>query len=152
MPKKEFKPVQHEKMDDSQKETLKFIDHQWTTHPFIENFHGKWEEYIAWWEGDQYTYWNSFASKLVDVRQLITELDPGRESKNVYNRITPLVRQIWGDIKYPYEFRVIPNTAEPEDVKAALELGTKGVLIASAVMKAEDTGAVIREIAEKLSI
>ena len=112
---KEFKPVQHEKMNDSQKETLKFIDHQWTTHPFIENFHGKWEEYIAWWEGDQYAFWNTSSSKLVDLAPLVTD----REAKNVYNRITPLVRQIWGDIKYPYEFRVIPNTAEPEDVKAS---------------------------------
>lgn len=119
MPPKEFKPVQREKMSDSEKSTHDFINLQWTTHPFIENYHGKWEEYIAWWEGDQYAYWNSFASKLVDVQDLITQLDPGRESKNVYNRITPLVRQIWGDIKYPYEFKVIPNTAEPEDVKAA---------------------------------
>ena len=113
--KKKFKPVQREKMSEEEKAIHVFVEDNWITHPLVQNFHGKWEEYIAWWEGDQYTYWNSFASKLVDITALITD----RESKNVYNRITPLVRQIWGDIKYPYEFRVIPNTTESEDIKAA---------------------------------
>ena len=113
--KKKFKPIQREKMAPEEKVIHTFVEDNWITHPLVQNFHGKWEEYIAWWEGDQYTYWNSFASKLVDIAALITD----RESKNVYNRITPLVRQIWGDIKYPYEFRVIPNTTESEDVKAA---------------------------------
>lgn len=117
--KKEFKPVQRLDMDDARKDALEFVENQWINHPFVKNFHGKWEEYIAWWEGDQYTYWNTTSSKLVDVSNLIDIVQPDRESKNVNNRITPLVRQVWGEIKYPFEFRVIPNTTEPEDVKAA---------------------------------
>ena len=128
--KKEFKPVERSLMSDEQKGTHEFIEDNWDNHPFVENFHGKWEEYIAWWEGDQYTYWNSFASKLVDISPLITD----RESKNVYNRITPLVRQIWGDIKYPYEFRVIPNTTEAEDVKGA-RVGTFFIEFTNALRK-----------------
>ena len=42
-----------------------------------------------------------------------------RETKNVYNRIMPMIRQMWGALRYPHEFYVIPNTTESEDVRSA---------------------------------
>lgn len=112
--KKKFKPVGFSDQTEDQKSLVDFINNQWKSHPFVKNYHGKWEEYIAWWEGDQYKIYNEASRKLEDVTPFID-----REYKNVYNRIMPLIRQIWGEIRYPHEFYCIPNTTEREDIKAS---------------------------------
>ena len=100
--------------NDDQKKLAQFIEGVWNNHPLVSELHGKWQEWVEWFEGNQYTYWNDISKKLEDVSHLVT-----REIKNVYNRITPLVRQNWGDLTYRHEFYVGPNTMDPEDIKAA---------------------------------
>lgn len=114
MAKKEFKPAQYKKLSDDQKAILDKTNDQWESHPFVKNYHGRWEEYIAWFEGDQYKIYNELSENLEDLKPMIE-----RETKNVYNRIMPLIRQMWGELRYPHEFYVIPNTTEGEDIRAA---------------------------------
>lgn len=111
---KKFKPIGHIGQTEEQKTTVDFITNNWKSHPFVKNWHGKWEEYIAWWEGDQYKLYNEASRALEDVSAMVD-----RKYKNVYNRIMPLIRQTWGEIRYPHEFYVIPNTTEKEDIKGA---------------------------------
>ena len=116
---KEFVPTLLKDLDKDRKRKLTVINTTWVDHPFVEHFFGLWEEYIAWFEGDQYKYYNQSLAALTDVTDLVD-----REIKNVYNRIMPSVRQQWGELRYPHEFHVIPNTSEDEDVKAAM-VGSK---------------------------
>lgn len=116
MPKKKgFKPTLYKDLDKERKTKFESINHKWLSHPFVEKFFGLWKEYIAWFEGDQYKYYNNALDRLTDVEALVD-----RENKNVYNRIMPMIRQQWGELRYPHEFHVAPNTSEQEDVKAAL--------------------------------
>jgi len=119
MAKKEFTPTLLKDLDKDRKRKLTGINSTWIDHPFVEHFFGLWEEYIAWFEGDQYKYYNQSLAALTDVTELVD-----REIKNVYNRIMPTVRQQWGELRYPHEFHVIPNTSEYEDIKAAM-VGSK---------------------------
>lgn len=114
MAKKTKLPAQRKDLDDELKQKLDQINGRWDNHPFVKNYHGRWEEYIAWFEGDQYKLFNEVSQKLENLAPMIE-----RETKNVYNRIMPLIRQMWGELRYPHEFYVIPNTTEPEDVRAA---------------------------------
>lgn len=115
MPKKKIKlPAQRKDLPDELKEKLDEINDRWDNHPFVKNYHGRWEEYIAWFEGDQYKVYNELSEKLEDLKPMVE-----RETKNVYNRIMPLIRQMWGELRYPHEFYLIPNTSEAEDVRAA---------------------------------
>lgn len=110
-----FKPLSPRDMDSGQKALVEETEHYWLKHPVVENYHGPWTEYIAFLEGNQYTYYSKTLHELVDVTPLVE-----REVKNVYNRILPLVRQQWGEMRYPHSFYVVPNTTEPEDKKAAI--------------------------------
>jgi hypothetical protein len=114
MAENKFNFVLKRDQNSDQKKKLDSIYEQWFHHVVIENFFGLWKEWIAWWEGDQYTFWNKKASKLENVEALIE-----RETKNVYNRIMPMIRQQHGDVRYDHEFIVIANTSEDEDKKAA---------------------------------
>lgn len=121
MAKKEkgFEPIPPDNQKEEQKNLVVKTMENWTSDPVVNDFHGKWTEWIAWWEGDQYTYYNETINALEDVTALVD-----RETKNVYNRITPMIRQIWGEIRYKHQFFVEPNTTEAEDIKAA-KLGSR---------------------------
>lgn len=107
-------PAQYRDLTGDQKEAVDKVNDQWESHPFVKNYHGRWEEYIAWFEGDQYKIYNELSESLEDLKPMLE-----RETKNVYNRIMPMVRQMWGELRYPHEFYVIPNTTEAEDIRAA---------------------------------
>ena len=109
-----FKPLSPKELDGEQKKKVAEILTQWEKNPVVENKHGYWKEYIAWWEGNQYVFYNSTSGELEDVSSIVP-----RETKNTYNRITSMVRQMWGEIRYPHSFYVEPNTTESEDITAA---------------------------------
>jgi len=117
MPEK-FKPLGPRDLSGDQKEVVDDTDWYWLNHPVVENYHGLWTEYIAYLEGDQYCYYSETLRSLQDATPLVE-----REVKNVYNRILPLIRQQWAEIRYPHSFYVVANTIEPEDKKAA-EMGS----------------------------
>lgn len=112
--KKKFQPISPESQTDEQKKKVTQILDDWKNHPFVKNYHGKWREYIRWFEGDQYVECNEETGELIDVTPFVE-----RETKHVYNRILPQVRQLWGELHYPHEFYSFPATNEPEDVKSA---------------------------------
>lgn len=109
-----FKPLGPRDLSGDQKEVVEETDWYWLKHPVVENYHGPWTEYIAYLEGDQYCYYSETLQSLQNVEPLVE-----REIKNVYNRILPLIRQQWAEIRYPHSFYVVPNTTESEDKKAA---------------------------------
>lgn len=101
-------------LNEDQKRAVQFVETTWADHPLVNELHGHWQEWVEWFEGNQYTYYNEHLKRVEDVSRLVP-----REVKNVYNRITPLVRQTWGEMTYRHEFYVAPNTMDPEDIKAA---------------------------------
>ena len=111
---KEFKPIAPKDLSGELKTKVNEIQDHWQNDPVVKNFHGPWKEYIAWLEGDQYTYYSIAKKELIDISDQVP-----REKKNVYNRILPMIRQQIGDTRYPHTFYVDPNTDEPDDVKAA---------------------------------
>ncbi len=111
---KKFEPLDRRAQSKDQRDKVDEIQGDWSGHYLVENFHGPWHEYVSFWEGDQYLFWNNDTDQMEDATPFIE-----REVKNVYNRITPQVRQQWGALRFSHEFYVIPNTSESEDVKAA---------------------------------
>lgn len=109
-----FKPVPKSAQDRKQRSDVDFIQDNWRSHPWVLLYHGYWREYIAWLYGDQYKVYNKRSQLLHDIAPFIQ-----RETKSVYNRILPMVRQAWGEINFEHNFKVEPNTTEPEDIKAA---------------------------------
>ena len=109
-----FKPIGPKDLKGDEREVVEETDWYWLKHPLVENYHGKWTEYIAYLEGDQYCYYSKTLDALQNIEPLVE-----REVKNVYNRILPIIRQQWGEIRYPHSFYVEPNTAETEDKRAA---------------------------------
>lgn len=113
---KEVKFIPLAPADQSEEQRVKVVEivNEWTNGAVVKNWHGYWREYIYWFWGDQYMWYNKETGELVDL-SIILE----REHKNVYNRILPMIRQMYGEIRYPHSFYVEPNTTEPEDIKAA---------------------------------
>jgi len=109
-----FKPISPTELEGEQKQKVAEILKQVEKNPVVDNKHGLWKEYIAWWEGNQYVFYNSSSGELEDVSSIVP-----REVKNTYNRITSMVRQMWGEIRYPHSFYVEPNTTESEDINAS---------------------------------
>ncbi|MBA7693795.1 hypothetical protein ES703_102384 [subsurface metagenome] len=109
-----FIPLAPMDQTDEQKAKVTEIINEWTDGAVVKNWHGYWREYIYWFWGDQYMWYNKETGELVDLSTIIE-----REHKNVYNRILPMIRQMYGEIRYPHSFYVEPNTTEPEDIKAA---------------------------------
>jgi len=109
-----FKPLSPRDLKGDRKEVVEETDWYWLKHPVVEQYHGAWAEQIAYLEGDQYTYYSPVLHGLINVEPLVE-----REIKNVYNRILPIIRQQWGEMRYPHSFYVVPATNEPEDKKAA---------------------------------
>jgi len=110
----EIKVLSPRDQDPGQKAIVEETYYQWKEHPVVKNWHGYWQEWLAWFWGDQYTFYNEVTCELEDLTPLIE-----REVKNVYNRILPMIRQQWGELRYPHKFYVEPNTQEPEDIKAS---------------------------------
>lgn len=112
----DFKPIKigDTKMSTAQAARVNAINTAWTDDPVVKNFHEYWKEWIKWFEGDQYTLVNKETGKLEDITPQVE-----RETKNVYNRILPIVRQQWGELRYDHQFYLEPNTIEREDIKAA---------------------------------
>ena len=109
-----FKPIAPKNLSGELKAKVDEIQDHWQNDPVVKNLHGHWKEYIAWLEGDQYTYYSTQKKELIDISDQVP-----REKKNVYNRILPIIRQQIGDTRYPHTFYVEPNTDEPDDIKAA---------------------------------
>lgn len=114
MATEKFKPIPHSDQDKRQRADVDMVDEYWAKHPWVLLYHGYWREWIAWLYGDQYKIYNKRSQMLHDVSPFVQ-----RETKNVYNRILPTVRQAWGEINFDHSFKVDPNTTEPEDIKAA---------------------------------
>ena len=114
MAEEKFKARILRDLDGEEKESYEKIEDYWNNHPIIKNYHGKWREYIAFFEGDQYLFYNEVSDELEDITPYLD-----REVYTVCNRILPMVRQIWGEVRYRHQFKVDPNTVESEDVKAA---------------------------------
>ena len=115
----DFKPVKPKDLDSELKQKVEATDYEWNEGKAVKTFFGQWREEIAWFYGDQYSLYNSASATLENVAPWVD-----REIKNVYNRILPYVRQLWGELKYPHSFYVEPNSADSEDIKAA-KLGSQ---------------------------
>lgn len=98
----------------SQKKMVAKTLNEWKHGTVVENDFGYWKEYLEWFYGNQYVYYNKDSGVVEDVSPLVD-----REVKNVYNRILPMVRSMWGDLRYPHSFYVEPNTTERDDIKAS---------------------------------
>lgn len=109
-----FTPIPKASQNKGQRADVDFAQDNWRAHPWVQLYHGYWREYIAWLYGDQYKVYNKRSQSLQNVAPFIQ-----RETKNVYNRLLPMVRQAWGEINFEHNFKVEPNTTEPEDIKAA---------------------------------
>ncbi|GAG53605.1 unnamed protein product [marine sediment metagenome] len=109
-----FKPISPKDLKGDQKEKVQFITNDWHENPVVKNYHGPWKEQIYWLEGFQYYFHNIVSGRIENLASKVP-----REIKNVYNRILPMVRQLWGEIRYPHNFYVEPNTTQSDDIKAA---------------------------------
>lgn len=116
MPDK-FNPVARKNFDSELKGVYEQTETHWMKDPVIKNYHGKWREYIRWFEGDQYVFWNEYAERLQDVTPIL-KLE-GRDIFVVMNKILPMIRQLWGEIRYDHIFYGEGSTTEDEDTKAA---------------------------------
>jgi len=108
------KPIDRRSQDKAQRADVDMALDYWKNHPWILLYHGLWREYICWLYGDQYKIYNKRSQLLHDVAPFVQ-----RETKNVYNRILPTIRQAHAEINFEHNFKVEPNTTEPEDIKAA---------------------------------
>jgi len=113
---KTFEPLDQNAQSEEQRKKVLWINENWTDHPLVNVWFGRFKEWIEWVYGNQYSLYSDKQKKLIDVTSAVLET---RDVANVYNRILPMVRQIWGQIRYPHEFYVIPNTTEAEDIKGA---------------------------------
>lgn len=116
-----FKPISPKDLKADQREKVQFVTTDWEENPVVKNHHGPWKEEIYWLEGLQYYFYNVASGRIEDLAPKVP-----REIKNVYNRILPMVRQLWGELRYPHNFYVEPNTTESDDIKAA-NLGTSAL-------------------------
>ena len=113
----DFKPLKigDEKMKTEQQDRVNTVNAAWIDDPVVKNLHPYWNEWIRWFEGDQYTTVNEVTGELHHA----TKLDVGRDTMNVYNHIVPIIRQQWGELRYDHQFYLEPNTIEREDILAA---------------------------------
>jgi hypothetical protein len=112
--KKEFKPIALRDLNADQKKTIDRMKEEWFHSVVVDTFFGYWKEYIAWYEGNQYSVYNENKGEIVDIKPLVE-----RETKNVYNRILPMIRQMQGELHYQHEFYTVGATLEREDIRAA---------------------------------
>lgn len=122
MKEKKFKPRPLKDLKGEERETMQFMMENWHENTIIKMYHGKYLEFIEWFYGNQYSFYNSYSGEVEDLAYLVE-----REVKNVYNKILPVTRQLWAQFCYPHKFLVEPNTYNSEDVKAA-DLGTHAIL------------------------
>lgn len=114
MPEEKFKPIAPKDLKGDQKAIVQETDYQWREGPVVLDFHPTWKEQIAWYEGQQYSFWNRISNQLEDLSPFVK-----RQKKSVYNRIMPMVRQLNGEIQYPAEYFVEPNSLEADDIRAS---------------------------------
>lgn len=122
MAEKKFKPRPFKDLKGEEREVMQFMMDNWHENTIIKMYHGKYLEFIEWFYGNQYSFFNSYSGEIEDLAYLVE-----REVKNVYNKILPVTRQLWSQFCYPHKFLVEPNTYKSEDVKAA-DLGTHAIL------------------------
>lgn len=109
-----FKPIAYRDLEKDDKALFNTIVGHWTDHPILSDYHGYWREYLAWFEGNQYTAYNESTKTLEDLTAWVE-----RETKSVINRTLPMIRQMWGEMRYDHRFFTEQNTDESEDIKAA---------------------------------
>ena len=109
-----FTPIKGTKAEGPMKEAFDRTQEEWENHAFL-SLYNKYQEYIRWFEGDQYGYVTGKKhSEWFDVSAFVD-----REVKNVYNRILPMIRQQHGDLIFDHEFYTIGATEESDDRRAA---------------------------------
>ncbi|HUX36792.1 MAG TPA: hypothetical protein VMV44_02700 [Rectinemataceae bacterium] len=109
-----FTPIKGNKAEGPMKEAFDRTQEEWENHTFL-SLYNKFQEYIRWFEGDQYGYVTGKKhSEWFDVSAFVD-----REVKNVYNRILPMIRQQHGDLIFDHEFYTIGATEESDDRRAA---------------------------------
>jgi len=113
--------IKPQQQSPDQREAVEESEYYWEKHPVVTNYFPYWKEYIAWFYGNQYTWANMDSGILEDISKKVD-----REYKNVYNRILPMIRQLWGEILYLHTFYVEPNTSQSKDVKAG-KLGSRAI-------------------------
>lgn len=109
----EFKPVAPTEQTDEQRKKVAWIYNHWKNDPIVKK-HPEWEEEISFAYGDQYVIYVEETGKLENIEPLVE-----RETKNTYNRTTPLCRQAHGELIYNHQYYIQPNTMEQNDVRAA---------------------------------
>jgi len=109
-----FKPVPVKDLKGEVKQKIEFVETDWLENPVVKNKFGYWLEWINWFYGNQYHVFNYGSGRIEDISPFVE-----REIKNVYNRQLPMIRQLWGQVLYAHSFYVMPNTTEPEDIRAA---------------------------------
>jgi len=82
-------------------------------HPVVRQHHGKWQELIAWEEGDQYTLWNSDAKRVAPV-------DLTRKKRVVINFMKPLIEAIDGKVNFFNSVIGVPNSSEQKDINGSI--------------------------------
>ena len=66
-----FKPIGPKDLKGDEREVVEETDWYWLKHPLVENYHGKWTEYIAYLEGDQYCYYSKTLDALQNIEPLV---------------------------------------------------------------------------------
>jgi hypothetical protein len=82
-------------------------------HPVVRQHHGKWQELIAWEEGDQFTLWNS------DMRR-VSPVDLTRKKRVVINFMKPLLEAIDGKVNFFNSVVGVPNSSEQKDINGSM--------------------------------
>ena len=87
-------------------------------HPVVKAHHGKWEELIAWENGNQFSLWNTSKKEVLPVK-LVT-----RKKQVIINLMKPLNETIEGKLNFYHHVVGIPNSGESIDIYGA-EVATK---------------------------
>jgi len=126
MAEKEKKEKKEKKVDwflidgipKSEAEFAEWTKKQVTDHPVVTAWHGKWRELLKWEEGEQYTAWDSKASRISNANLRV------RKKKVVINLMKPLVETIEGKLNFFHKIAGVPNSGEQVDIKGA-QVATK---------------------------
>jgi hypothetical protein len=98
-----------------------FLKKQFTGHPVVKFFHGKWKELIEWCDnGNQYSEWQQDKGKVVDIRPLLKK----RKLHLVVNLMKPLSETIDAKLNLSHSVIGVGNSSEVGDVEGS-KIATK---------------------------
>ncbi len=102
----------------SEEEFAGWMKDQVTKHPVVKAHHGKWEELIAWENGNQFSLWNQNKRLVMPVDLKI------RKKQVIINLMKPLNETIEGKLNFYHHVVGIPNSGDSRDIYGA-EVATK---------------------------